>query len=66
MMVFSPVQYLNLNIPLDFPGPFPVYRDKVPACVRAKEMDYTGKDNTIELTNTDHGTPTCRVQKRSQ
>lgn len=31
-MVFSPVQYLNLNIPLDFPGPFPVYKDKVPAC----------------------------------
>lgn len=36
MTVFSPVQYLNLNIPLDFPGPFPVYKDKVPACCECK------------------------------
>lgn len=36
MTVFSPVQYLNLNIPLDFPGPFPVYKDKVPACREGK------------------------------
>lgn len=49
MMVFSPVQYLNLNIPLDFPGPFPVYKDKVPACCEGKGdgLHWRGQHNWV-------------------